>query len=45
MNMIINEWAISKFSFGILFSRIKLQTPVWRWSGYPDKMIGGTILE
>ena len=28
-----------------LFSRIKLQTPVWRCSGYPDEMEFDNIME
>ena len=27
-----------------LFSRIKLQTPVWRCSGYPDETVSGKMV-
>ena len=30
-------------SIEALFSRIKLQTPVWRCSGYPDEMISANM--
>ena len=33
------------FSGETLFSRIKLQTPVWRCSGYPDEMVCGNMVE